>query len=807
MRERKTQKSTGGKVPVQLHSWQDVTAESFPYVLKEMEECALILRHALAGDTKKSLLTVLEPALHPESGLSPLQTKYVVQKTMAVLHFFDEYSKLEARSCYEAARVIGKMHNLSHRTIARWALEFIKNRYFSVIILNPPAKFAMCYDEEFRHAAIEYVQTENKLKKGMTSTKFRKWVNSTYSISISGSTAQRWLKALGFDYNSLKKAIYFDGHERPDVIEKRKDYVNNMLRLRRTSMTYSYVRNSTTKELELQQDEPNLQDGELETVIYFQDETICYSFDGIRNTWSSRDGKDGVAAKKGSGQAIMISEFVNDAYGFLKDRNGYRIFRILEIGKGKEGYWNSEDFSGHIKQALAAHDHTHGKGKKVAVLIFDHSSGHGASSKDELNVERMTLKPGSNNKAYSVMRDTKFLNKTQSFVLKDGDELLLDSPTYTFKKKFDDDTEISQTYRNGDKIRLTDNLCGECKGAVMILKERRDMVDKHVFEVEGEKEILLDKLKYTTAGCKKKEQPDTCTCAKCVLSRNSDFEEQLNMVDEIIATYNKEHGTSHKAIILPKYHCELNPIERCWARLKWYLREHCSYDFEGLKEAIKEGLSEHNIPLELIRKYALKSWAYIEAYSNNLDILKAHDFVKKQKKHRGLIERIEREIIQAAHDIREEQRNEEASESGDDHTADLRPDAMIVTDGASVAAAPKPRYGSAAFWQKRREKEAKEDEESASESGEEEDDFVVEGSSTLPKNVKFFINKNFYFSASNGQEVLFQVQKITKQVILKKAVYWCLCNPISDAGVDVQEIGLHEVKKAYSKYRQGRSTR
>eukprot|EP00966_Prymnesium_polylepis_P191547 4438779-Prymnesium_polylepis.1 len=31
------------------------------------------------------------------------------------------------------------------------------------------------------------------------------------------STACKWLHALGFDYRSHKKMIFFDGHERPDV--------------------------------------------------------------------------------------------------------------------------------------------------------------------------------------------------------------------------------------------------------------------------------------------------------------------------------------------------------------------------------------------------------------------------------------------------------------------------------------------------------------------------------------------------------------------------------------------------------------
>jgi hypothetical protein len=34
------------------------------------------------------------------------------------------------------------------------------------------------------------------------------------------------------------------------------------------------------------------------------------------------------------------------------------------------------------------------------------------------------------------------------------------------------------------------------------------------------------------------------------------------------------HGTSHQCKFLPKFHPELNSIERVWSRLKWYLRKY-----------------------------------------------------------------------------------------------------------------------------------------------------------------------------------------------------------------------------------------
>lgn len=35
---------------------------------------------------------------------------------------------------------------------------------------------------------------------------------------VSVSTAQRWLQCKGFQYMEHKRALYYDGHDRPDVI-------------------------------------------------------------------------------------------------------------------------------------------------------------------------------------------------------------------------------------------------------------------------------------------------------------------------------------------------------------------------------------------------------------------------------------------------------------------------------------------------------------------------------------------------------------------------------------------------------------
>ena len=45
-----------------------------------------------------------------------------------------------------------------------------------------------------------------------------------------------------------------------------------------------------------------------------------------------------------------------------------------------------------------------------------------------------------------------------------------------------------------------------------------------------------------------------------------------------------------RGYFIPKFHCELNPIERVWAESKRYSREHCDYTFLGLEHTIEPSL-------------------------------------------------------------------------------------------------------------------------------------------------------------------------------------------------------------------------
>jgi hypothetical protein len=47
--------------------------------------------------------------------------------------------------------------------------------------------------------------------------------SSTSTRRISARTARRWLKRNGFSYGGAKKDVYFNGHEREDVVKYREE--------------------------------------------------------------------------------------------------------------------------------------------------------------------------------------------------------------------------------------------------------------------------------------------------------------------------------------------------------------------------------------------------------------------------------------------------------------------------------------------------------------------------------------------------------------------------------------------------------
>ena len=103
------------------------------------------------------------------------------------------------------------------------------------------------------------------------------------------------------------------------------------------------------------------------------------------------------------------------------------------------------------------------------------------------------------------------------------------------------------------------------------------------------------------------------------LASHVDFQEEKTKI---------EHSRGHVCVMLPKFHCEFNPIERCWAQAKRYSRAHCNYSIVGLRKIVPDALDSviHENICNHFRKVRQYMFGYIEGCTAD------PEYVKKCKK-------------------------------------------------------------------------------------------------------------------------------------------------------------------------------
>jgi hypothetical protein len=81
------------------------------------------------------------------------------------------------------------------------------------------------------------------------------------------------------------------------------------------------------------------------------------------------------------------------------------------------------------------------------------------------------------------------------------------------------------------------------------------------------------------------------------MSTQPDFASECSALQHLVETRTPIPGTTmlharQICIFLPKFHCELNWIERFWGAAKVYTRTHCLYTLPGLRETVPIALSQ-----------------------------------------------------------------------------------------------------------------------------------------------------------------------------------------------------------------------
>ena len=104
---------------------------------------------------------------------------------------------------------------------------------------------------------------------------------------MSSETARRWLHRLGFSVVSSGKGVYFDGHERDDVVSDRLQYLQEL------------------KEFDQRED----------VVRVYHDESTYHA--NADEGWSWQESQSQPLRPKSLGSAIMVSDFITSD-GFLR---------------------------------------------------------------------------------------------------------------------------------------------------------------------------------------------------------------------------------------------------------------------------------------------------------------------------------------------------------------------------------------------------------------------------------------------------------------------------------------------------------
>lgn len=115
-----------------------------------------------------------------------------------------------------------------------------------------------------------------------------------------------------------------------------------------------------------------------------------------------------------------------------------------------------------------------------------------------------------------------------------------------------------------------------------------------------------------------------------ILQEMRDFKFQKTKVEELIL--NKDH----RVLFIPKFHCEINPIEKVWCQAKKYTRANCDYTFVGLEKTIVPALNSINV--DLIQKFFRKTREYHRAYREGKQMTEMKNILKHYKSHRRVPE-------------------------------------------------------------------------------------------------------------------------------------------------------------------------
>lgn len=388
---------------------------------------------------------------------------------------------------------------------------------------------------------------------------------------------------MGYDWKEVRKGIYKDGNERPDVVAYRQEVFLKRMEELQPRMPYP-IKNNNGEVLGVGL--PKLLSTERLCIPIAHDECTCNANDGTHYHWIKGD--ENPVREKSRGQGIHISEFITPwgrlSVGLDKASDAELINPRLHkreateiVECGGDIWWNQEHIVQQTLIAITVFEAAYPGAQ--GLFLFDNATSHSAYATDALRASKMNKGKGGKQ---PCMRDGYYTDGEGNTVIQ------------------------TMTVEN----------TSEPKGLQIVLEER------NLWPKVG---LYLDcTQRKTVTKEERKHSGDRC-CARWVLSQQSDFQAQKGRVQEVV------EARGHLVLFYPRFHCELNWIEYFWARVKLYTRTDCGYDIKSLRENVPVALTWAS---SLIPKWWGKSLRIMDTYRAGIVYGSEQFKIRAYKSHR-----------------------------------------------------------------------------------------------------------------------------------------------------------------------------
>lgn len=370
---------------------------------------------------------------------------------------------------------------------------------------------------------------------------------------------------LTFNFKPVSKGLYYDGHERADVVLYRQEYNKRINQYIEREVTYI---GENMDEIVY----PTLKGSTREIVRVYQDECTLHTGEENSKAWLSD--KDCDIKRKSEGKLMHLSDFTEKKHGRLclpsnmQSTIPHRDAAIVTYpGVNGDSYWNCSQLIEQLKtRAIPIFEALNPNCQ--ALFIFDCSSAHESFSTDALWVTAMNFKPGGST---TKMRDTIIPSDDPHIPIElRGTVQSMNYPIdHSDKELAGESKGIRQVlmerglldyYNNqraNQKLKPLVSKCAKCRKT----GRSKDKITR------AERLIQNSNIEDHVEDCstKNKHPPEddgTYCCASKILMNQSDFKNERPMLQVII----EEAG--HLCMFLPKFHCEWNPIELVWCYTK-----------------------------------------------------------------------------------------------------------------------------------------------------------------------------------------------------------------------------------------------